>query len=127
MLSEFVVGLPVSSAVMVWAILLVYIILGCIMPIIPAIILTVPIFLPVVTGLGYDPIWFGVIVVTMAEMGQITPPVGINVFALSGVAKDVPLGTIFKGIFPFLAADIVRVALVFFFPALALWLPSLMG
>ncbi|MBW1943932.1 MAG: TRAP transporter large permease subunit, partial [Deltaproteobacteria bacterium] len=55
------------------------------------------------------------------------PPVGINVFALSGVAKDVPLGTIFKGIFPFLAADIVRVALVFFFPALALWLPSLMG
>ncbi len=127
MLSEFVVGLPVSSAVMVWAILLVYIVLGCIMPIIPAIILTVPIFLPVVTGLGYDPIWFGVIVVTMAEMGQITPPVGINVFALSGVAKDVPLGTIFKGIFPFLAADIVRVALVFFFPALALWLPSLMG
>ncbi len=126
MLADFVVALPVSNAAMVWAILLVYIILGCIMPIIPAIVLTIPIFLPVVTGLGYDPIWFGVIVVTMAEMGQITPPVGINVFALSGVAKDVPLGTIFKGIFPFLAADIVRVALVFFFPFLALWLPSLM-
>jgi TRAP-type C4-dicarboxylate transport system permease large subunit len=96
------------------------------MPIIPAIVLTIPIFLPVVTGLGYDPIWFGVIVVTMAEMGQITPPVGINVFALSGVAKDVPLGTIFKGIFPFLVADAVRVALIFIFPALALFLPSLM-
>ncbi|MBW1798833.1 MAG: TRAP transporter large permease subunit, partial [Deltaproteobacteria bacterium] len=79
-----------------------------------------------VTGLGYDPIWFGVIVVTMAEMGQITPPVGINVFALSGVAKDVPLGTIFKGISPFLIADLIRVLLVFIFPALALWLPSLM-
>lgn len=127
MLSDFVVGLPVSSAVTMWAILVVYIILGCIMPIIPAIILTIPIFLPVVTGLGYDPIWFGVIVVTMAEIGQITPPVGINVFALSGVAKDVPLGTIFKGILPFVGADIVRVALIFFFPALALWLPSLMG
>ncbi|MFH1488338.1 MAG: TRAP transporter large permease subunit [Pseudomonadota bacterium] len=127
MLSGFVVALPVPKAVMIWAILFVYIILGCIMPIIPAIVLTIPIFLPVVTGLGYDPIWFGVIVVTMAEIGQITPPVGINVFALAGVAKDVPLGTIFKGIFPFLVADIVRVVLVFFFPFLALWLPSLMG
>jgi tripartite ATP-independent transporter DctM subunit len=127
MLSDFVVALPVPKYVMVWAILFVYIILGCIMPIIPAIILTIPIFFPVVTGLGYDPIWFGVIVVTMAEMGQITPPVGINVFALSGVAKDVPLGTIFKGIFPFLVADLVRVALVFAFPWLALFLPSLMS
>ncbi|MBW1998002.1 MAG: TRAP transporter large permease subunit [Deltaproteobacteria bacterium] len=127
MLSEFVIGLAVPRAVTIWAILLVYIVLGCIMPIIPAIILTIPIFLPVVTGLGYDPIWFGVIVVTMAEMGQITPPVGINVFALSGVAKDVPLATIFKGILPFLLADVVRVVLVFFIPSLALWLPSLMG
>jgi tripartite ATP-independent transporter DctM subunit len=127
MLSDIVVALPVAKEVTVWAILFVYIILGCIMPIIPAIVLTIPIFLPVVTGLGYDPIWFGVIVVTMAEMGQITPPVGINVFALSGVAKDVPLGTIFKGIFPFLVADVFRVALVFFVPGLALWLPSLMS
>ena len=127
MLSDFVVALPVPKYVMVWAILFVYIILGCIMPIIPAIILTIPIFFPVITGLGYDPIWFGVIVVTMAEMGQITPPVGINVFALSGVAKDVPLGKIFRGIFPFLVADFLRVALVFAFPWLALFLPSLMS
>lgn len=126
LLSDFVVGLPVAPWLMVWAILFVYIILGCIMPIVPAIVLTIPIFLPVVTGLGYDPIWFGVIVVTMAEMGQITPPVGINVFALAGVAKDVPLGTIFKGILPFLIADFVRVILVFFIPGLALFLPSLM-
>ncbi len=127
MLSDFVVALPVSPGVTLWAVLCVYIILGCIMPIIPAIVLTIPIFLPVVTGLGYDPIWFGVIVVTMAEIGQITPPVGINVFALAGVAKEVPLGTIFKGILPFVAADIVRVILIFFIPGLALWLPSLMG
>jgi tripartite ATP-independent transporter DctM subunit len=127
MLSDFVVALPVPPAVTIWAILCVYILLGCVMPIIPAIILTIPIFLPVVTGLGYNPIWFGVIVVTMAEIGQVTPPVGINVFALAGVAKDVPLGTIFKGIFPFVVADIFRVMLIFFFPALALWLPTLMG
>jgi tripartite ATP-independent transporter DctM subunit len=127
LLAEFVVGLAVPKAVTLSTILLVYVILGCIMPIIPAIILTVPIFFPVVTGLGYDPIWFGVIVVTMAEMGQITPPVGINVFVLAGVAKDVPLGTIFRGILPFVVADIARVILIFAFPALALWLPSLMG
>lgn len=127
MLADFVVALPVPKAVMVWAILFVYIILGCVLPIIPAIVLTIPIFLPVVTGLGYNPIWFGVIVVTMAEIGQITPPVGINVFALAGVAKDVPLSKIFRGIFPFLIADLIRVALIFFIPALALWLPSLMG
>jgi tripartite ATP-independent transporter DctM subunit len=125
-LSDFVVSLPFPSAVTVMAILFVYIILGCIMPIIPAIILTVPIFFPVVTGLGYSPIWFGVLVVTMAEIGQVTPPVGINVFTLSGVAKGVPLETIFKGIFPFLIADVLRVLLIFFIPGLALFLPSLM-
>ena len=127
MLSEFVVGLPVSNAVTMWTILLVYIILGGIMPVIPAVILTIPIFFPVVIGLGYDPIWFGVMVVMMVEIGQITPPIGINVFALAGVAKTVPLASLFKGIFPFLAADIVRVILIFFFPALALFLPSLMS
>ncbi|MEW6667178.1 MAG: TRAP transporter large permease subunit [Thermodesulfobacteriota bacterium] len=127
LLSDFVVALPMHKAVTMWAILFVYVILGAIMPVIPAVILTIPIFFPVVTGLGYDPIWFGVIVVMIVEIGQITPPVGINVFALAGVAKDVPLGTIFKGIFPFLVADIVRLVLVFFFPALALCLPSLMG
>ena len=127
MLSDLVVNLPVPNAVTMWAILFVYIILGSIMPVIPAVILTIPIFYPVVTGLGYDPIWFGVIVVMMVEIGQITPPVGINVFALAGVAKNVPLVRIFKGIFPFLVADIVRVVLIFFFPAIALWLPSLMG
>ncbi len=126
MLSDFVIGLPVPNWAMVWAILGVYVILGCILPIIPAIVLTIPIFLPVITNLGYDPIWFGVIVVTMAEIGQITPPVGINVFALAGVAKDVPQETIFKGILPFLIADIVRVVLIFLIPGLALFLPSLM-
>jgi tripartite ATP-independent transporter DctM subunit len=126
LLSDFVVALPFPKAVTMWAILIVYIILGGIMPVIPAVILTIPIFYPVVTGLGYDPVWFGVIVVMVVEIGQITPPVGINVFALAGVAKGIPLATVYKGILPFLITDILRVILVFFFPALALYLPSLM-
>lgn len=126
MLSDFVVALPFPKAVTMWAILSVYIILGAIMPVIPAVILTIPIFLPVVTGLGYDPIWFGVMVVTIVEIGQITPPVGLNVFVLAGVSKA-PLGTVFKGTIPFLAADILLLILVFSFPALATYLPRLMG
>lgn len=126
MLSDFVVSLPVPNAVMLLAILFIYLILGCIMPIMGIIILTVPIFFPVVLALGYDPIWFGVVMVIMAELGQITPPIGLNVFILAGVAKDIPLGTIYKGILPFVASDIVRIALIIIFPAIALWLPSLM-
>jgi tripartite ATP-independent transporter DctM subunit len=127
LLSDFVVALPFPNSVTMGAILVVYIILGAIMPVIPAVILTIPIFFPVVTGLGYDPIWFGVMVVMVVEIGQITPPMGINVFALAGVAKGVPLKEVFKGILPFLAADILRVILIFFFPTLATFLPSLMG
>ena len=126
MLSDFVVSLNAPSAVTILAILMVYVILGCIMPIIPAIILTVPIFFPVVTELGYSLIWFGVLVVTMAEIGQITPPFGMNVFVLQKVAKDVPVTKIFIGIIPFLIVDAVRILLIFLFPAIALFLPSLM-
>jgi len=127
LLAESVVALQVPNWVTLWMILLVYVILGCILPIMGLIVLTVPIFFPIVTGLGYDPIWFGVLMVTVAEIGQITPPVGINVFVLSGVAKDVPLGTIFKGIVPFLISDIVRIVIIFLFPGFILWLPSLMS
>lgn len=127
LMAEFVSGLPVSPHFTLVLILLVYIALGCIMPILPAIVLTVPIFLPVITSYGFDPIWFGVLMVMMAEIGQITPPVGLNVFALRGVAKDVPLSTIFKGVTPFLATDVFRVILVLIFPAIALYLPSLMS
>jgi len=126
MLSEFVISLNLSGSFTILAILFAYIILGCIMPIIPAILLTVPIFFPVVTELGFNPIWFGVLVVTMAEVGQITPPFGVNVFALKKVAKGVPAIKIFKGLGPFLIADAVRILLIFFFPSIALFLPSLM-
>lgn len=125
-LSDFVVALQVPNWVTLTGIILVYIFLGCIMPIIPAIILTVPIFFPVVTAMGYDPIWYGVLMVLMAEMGQITPPVGMNVFVTAGVAKDVPMYTIFRGIIPFFIADLTRTALLVAFPAIALFLPTVM-
>lgn len=88
--------------------------------------LTVPILLPVILTLGFDPIWFGVIIVLVGEMGVITPPVGINVYIIKGVAEDVPLETIFRGIFPFLVALIVCAIILILFPQIALFLPGLM-
>ena len=88
---------------------------------------TIPIFFPVVMELGFDPIWFGVIIVLVAEMGVITPPVGVNVFVLKGIAPEIPLETIFKGIFPFLAALIIVTAILVFFPQIATFLPSLVS
>ena len=91
------------------------------------IILTVPIFYPMIKALGFDPIWFGVIIVMTMEMGLITPPVGINVFVIAGVAKGVPMETIFQGIIPFLIAMIVGVAILTAFPQIATFLPGTMS
>lgn len=87
--------------------------------------LTVPIFYPVITHFGYDPIWFGVIIVLITQIGIITPPVGINVYVVNGVARDVPLEVIFKGVVPFLIALIIGTFLLIPFPQIALYLPSL--
>jgi C4-dicarboxylate transporter DctM subunit len=115
-LADTVSALPVNR----------YIILGMIMDSMAMVLLTVPIFFPVITALGFDPIWFGVIIVRMTEIGQITPPVGINVFVIKGVAPDIPMGTIFKGIMPFFIADICHVALLISVPPISLYLPSLL-
>lgn len=88
------------------------------------IVVTIPIFFPVVTRLGFDPIWFGVIIVLVGEMGVITPPVGVNVFVIKGIAPDVPLHKIFRGIFPFLGALILLTILVTLFPQIATFLPG---
>ena len=90
------------------------------------ILLTVPIFAPVVEGLGFDLIWFGILVVVATEISLITPPIGLNVFVLKGVLKDVPVSTIFKGVTPFWIADIFRLILLALVPAIALVLPSYM-
>ncbi len=115
-----------------WAVLLlvlgIYILGGCFIDALPLILLTVPIFYPVVCEtLGYDPIWFGVIIVLVVAMGIITPPVGINVYVIKGIAKDVPLETIFKGIWPFLLAIIVSCLILMLFPELVLFLPDLLS
>jgi C4-dicarboxylate transporter, DctM subunit len=88
--------------------------------------LTVPIFFPVITVVGYDPIWFGVVIVVVVQIGLIAPPVGLNVFVIGGMARDVPLTTIYRGIVPFLAAQIVLLVLLTLWPGIALWLPGSM-
>ena len=108
-------------------ILIIYLILGCFIDALALVLLTVPIFYPVVVEvLGYNPIWFGVITVLVVAMGVITPPVGMNVFIIKGVAKDVPLETIFKGVWPFIVAIFACIALLIIFPQLATFLPDLL-
>ena len=103
-----------------------YLVLGCLMDAMAMIILTVPIIFPVVTQLGFDPIWFGVIIVMTVELGLIHPPVGMNVFVIKSVVKDVSFTTIFKGVIPFVLTDLMRLVILIAFPILALWLPTRM-
>ena len=107
-------------------ILLVYLVLGCVFESMSMMLLTVPIFFPLVTSLGFDPIWFGIIVVVVIEISLITPPVGLNVFVLKGVVGDVSTATIFKGVTPFWIVDIIRLALLVLIPSIALYLPGQM-
>jgi C4-dicarboxylate transporter DctM subunit len=125
-LANFLSELQVSRLVVLVGIIIIYLFLGCIMDSLAMILLTVPIFFPVVIKLGFDPIWFGVIIVMVVEIGLITPPIGMNVFVIGGVARDVPLYDIFRGILPFLVADILEVTLLIAFPQIALYLPNTM-
>lgn len=103
-----------------------YIMLGCFLEGIGMVLITVPVFLPVITGYGYDPLWFGIIVVVVVELSLITPPVGMNIFIIQAQVPDVRLGQLYRGIIPFLMAPIVLIALLFLFPGIALWLPNLL-
>ena len=124
-LADWVVGLNLPPLVIMLMIIFVYLIGGCFMDALGLILLTVPIFFPVAMSLGFNPIWFGIIITRVSEIGVITPPVGMNVYVMKGVATDVPLATIFKGIFPFLLADLVSVMLLVFIPQISLYLPSI--
>ena len=104
-----------------------YIVLGCFMEGLAIMVLTIPIVFPLILDMGFDPIWFGVIITLVMEMSLITPPVGINVFVISGIAKDVPMYTIFRGVLPFWIAMLVCIILIIIFPQLALFLPQTMG
>ena len=126
-LTEFLTGLGVGRYGVLALMMVMYLVLGCLMDAMAMIILTVPIIFPVVTALGFDPIWFGVIIVMTVELGLIHPPVGMNVFVIKSVVKDVSFTTIFKGVLPFVATDIVRLVVLIAFPIIALWLPQRMG
>jgi tripartite ATP-independent transporter DctM subunit len=126
-LAEWVSGLALPPVSIMVIIILIYIILGTFLDELAMILLTLPIFYPVVTRLGFDPIWFGVIVVLVVEMGMISPPVGMTMFIVKGIAPDIPMQTIFKGVLPFVIAVAVMMALLVLFPWLALFLPRLMG
>lgn len=123
---EFLTGLDIGRYGVLGLILLSYLVLGCFLEGFAMLVLTMPIFFPVIVQLGFDPIWFGVIVVLTLEMGLITPPVGINVFIVKSVAPTVPLQEIFRGVAPFLLAMLITVMLLVLFPQLALYLPNKM-
>ncbi len=125
-LADFVAGLALPEIVILYAIFIVFILLGCVMDCYAIMILTVPIIFPVIEAMQFDPIWVGVLMGIVLEIGLITPPVGLNVFVLKSAAPDVPLTTIFRGIWPFLISAVAAIALLTLFPQIALFLPSFM-
>jgi len=125
-LANWVSALPMPGYAIMGVIVLIYLFGGCFMDALAMIMLTIPIFYPVATALGFHPIWFGVAIVLVTEMGVITPPVGVNVYVVHGIAKDVPLEVIFRGVAPFVLALLVCVAILLTFPQIVLFLPGLM-
>jgi tripartite ATP-independent transporter DctM subunit len=106
--------------------ILVYLVLGCVLESLSMVLLTVPIFFPIVTALGYDPVWFGVLIVMVVEIGLITPPIGVNLFVIRSVTPDITMGDVVRGVLPFIVADLLRVVVIAGVPALSLWLPNLL-
>ena len=123
-MTMFLTGLGLGRYGVLALIMLIYLLLGCLMDALAMIILTVPIIFPVILSLGFDPIWFGVLIVMTVELGLIHPPVGMNVFVIKSVVEDVDFLTIFYGVLPFIVTDIVRLTILIAFPIIALYLPS---
>jgi tripartite ATP-independent transporter DctM subunit len=122
--TAFLTGLGIGSYGVLTLILMMYLVLGCLMDALAMIILTVPIIFPVIKELGFDPIWFGIIIVMTVELGLIHPPVGMNIFVIKSVIDDVKISTIFYGVLPFIVTDLLRLVILVAFPIIALWLPS---
>jgi TRAP-type C4-dicarboxylate transport system permease large subunit len=125
MLADWVGDLPIPPMAIMAVLVVIYFVGGFFMDSMALIVVTIPIFFPIVTRFNFDPIWFGVIVVMVGEMGVITPPVGVNVFVIKGIAPTVPLRVIYQGIMPFLVAIIILTALLLAFPDIATFLPNL--
>jgi tripartite ATP-independent transporter DctM subunit len=125
-LKALVSNLGLSPLMVVAAICAIYVILGTAMEELSMVLLTMPVFFPVITHLGLDPVWFGIIIVCVVEIGLISPPVGMNMFVLKSLLPHVSTGTVFRGVMPFMWADVIRLAILVAFPIISLWLPSLM-
>jgi tripartite ATP-independent transporter DctM subunit len=124
-LKDFVSSFKIHPIMVVFAICAIYVILGTAMEELSMVLLTLPVFFPLVVSLGFDPIWFGILVVTVVEIGLISPPVGMNLFVLKTLLPQVPTGTVFRGVLPFMLADVIRLAILISFPIISLWLPNL--
>ena len=125
-LKALVSRLGLSPVAVVSLICAIYVVLGTAMEELSMVLLTMPVFFPVIVQLGFDPVWFGIIIVCVVEIGLISPPVGMNMFVLKTLLPEVPTGTVFRGVMPFMWADVVRLAILVAFPIISLWLPSLM-
>jgi tripartite ATP-independent transporter DctM subunit len=125
-LKAFVTRFEIHPVLVVAAICAIYVVLGTAMEELSMLLLTIPVFFPVVVQLGFDPVWFGILIVTVVEIGLISPPVGMNLFVLKTLLPEVSTETVFRGVMPFMAADVIRLAILIAFPILSLWLPSFM-
>src|SRR5690606_16207261 len=117
-------GLPPFGVILVMV--AIYLVLGCVLESLSMILLTVPIFFPIITALGFDPVWFGILIVVVVEIGLITPPIGVNLFVIRSVTPDISMGAVVRGVLPFIVSDLTRVLLIAGIPALSLWLPNLL-
>ncbi|QDY99733.1 TRAP transporter large permease subunit [Nitratireductor mangrovi] len=125
-LADLIIGFQLGTYQLIAAILVFYVLIGMFMNALPALVLTVPLFYPVAMSAGFDPVWFGVVVVIMVELGVVTPPIGVNVFAIAAIARDVPMYDVFRGVLPFWTAFLILIVLIVAFPQISLFLPSLM-
>ncbi len=123
-IGAWIEGLALSPTIVLLIILLIYLVLGCALDSLAMILLTIPIFFPVVQNLGFDPVWFGIVVVMVVELGLITPPIGMNVFIIKGMAQEIALGRIYMGVLPFVISLIILIGVIVAFPWIATWLPS---
>jgi tripartite ATP-independent transporter DctM subunit len=125
-LAQGVAGWHVPTLILIAVVVLIYLVLGCFLDTVAMILITVPVFLPLVQSVGFDAVWFGILVVIVSEMGLITPPVGMNIFVIRAQRPELPLPVIIKGVLPFLAAQLLLIATIYAFPATVSWLPSLL-
>ena len=125
-LKTFVLQFSPSPIMVVVMMMAIYVVLGTVMEELTMVLLTIPVFFPVIVALGFDPVWFGILIVTIVEIGMISPPVGMNLFVINSLIPGVTINTLFRGVWPFVAADVIRLAILIAFPIISLWLPSFM-